>query len=354
MLTTYNYNATDWFDLQHLADAGTVVNTTTGTVNAYTGTPTTSDKMSATMKTYYDTELLENARAQYFYAQFGRKQALPAHHGRTVEWRKFDTLPNADVLTEGVIPEGKTLGMSHITVPITQYGMYVAITDVLDLHALDNIKQEAVEELGASLGNTQDILARDTLMTGTNVMYADIVDEDGTVTPVTSRATLTENAKLTPRVINKAVTALKKAKAPTINGKYVAIVHPSVVEDLRNSSEWLEAHKYAAPGEIFNGEIGQLHGVRFIESVNAKVVEGGADDGVVYQTIVLGKDAYGIIDPEGGAAEMIIKSAAEIGGPLQQFGTCGYKTESALKILYEDRMIRIESGSSYSNVDEAN
>ena len=44
------------YDLQLFADAGNVVNTTTGTVNAYTGAATTTDAMSPSMKVFYDEE----------------------------------------------------------------------------------------------------------------------------------------------------------------------------------------------------------------------------------------------------------------------------------------------------------
>ena len=50
-------------DLQLFADAGTVTNTTTGHVNSYEGNPQATGAMSPTMKTWYETELLENARA---------------------------------------------------------------------------------------------------------------------------------------------------------------------------------------------------------------------------------------------------------------------------------------------------
>ena len=52
------------FSLQLFADAGTVVNTTGGTANAYTGETTPSAAMNPTLKTFYDTELLENARVE--------------------------------------------------------------------------------------------------------------------------------------------------------------------------------------------------------------------------------------------------------------------------------------------------
>ena len=76
--------------------------------------------------------------------------------------------------------------------------------------------------------------------------------------------------------------------------------------------------------------------------------------GAVYLSLFFGKDAYGEIDPDGGGMEMIIKDKSEAGGPLNQFSTLGYKFSTAFKILYEDRMVRVESCSDYSDVDEEN
>lgn len=341
--------------------AGTLVNATTQYINSDTGATTAFDstnKLSDTMKTYYDTELLENARSNLIFAQFGKKQPLPANKGRTMEWRKWNTLPNATTLTEGVIPSGQKMGMSAMTVALAQYGMFVAITDLLDLHAIDNVLLGATEELGASAGETMDTLIRNVLQTNTNVMYCDTIGEAGAkTTPTGHTGMAAANNRLTPDMVNKAVTWLKKNKAPMINGKYVAIIHPSVSYDLRSSDEWIEAHKYAATTEIFNGEIGELHGVRFVETTNAKVTErtvSGSAKTKVYTTIFLGKDAYGIVDPEGGGLEMIVKDKSEVGGPLEQYSTAGYKFEAATKILYPERMVLVESCSAYSGVDTAN
>ncbi len=340
--------------------AGTLVNATTTYVNSDTGATTAFDntnKLSDTMKTYYDTELLENARSNLIFAQFGKKQPLPANKGRTIEWRKWNTLPNADTLTEGVIPTGKKMGMSALTASLTQYGIFVDITDLLDLHAIDNVLLGATEELGASAGETMDVLIRNVLQANTNVMYCDTVTA-GAATAVTNYTGMSAgNNRLTPDMVNKAVTWLKKNKAPTINGKYVAVIHPSVSYDLRSSDEWIEAHKYAATTEIFNGEIGELHGVRFVETTNAKITErtlASSAKGMVYTTIFLGKDAYGIVDPEGGGLEMIVKDKSEVGGPLEQYSTAGYKFEEATKILYPERLVLVESCSAYSTVDSAN
>ena len=371
--------------LQLFADAGTVVNTlvnngTSNYTNAYTGDAVAANPSTNTLapelKTFYDTELLENARTEMFYAQFGRKQRLPKNGGTTIEWRKFNTFARASELKEGVIPTGQQFGSSSLTASISQYGTYTSITDKLEMRAYDNVILAATEEMGASAAATQETLIRNALLVGTNVMYCDNVDVNGVVlsTP-TSPATMGAGggssnsdgwALLTPTMVNKAVTKMKKDRVPRINGKYYAVIHPSVAYDLRQSKEWIEVHKYAATSEIFNGEIGELHGCRFIEDTFAPILGGSyiysgsttyknKSNGVTYATYFFGKDGFGIVDPEGGGLEMIIHDKDEIGGPLNQFSTIGYKFETnGATILYPERVLRVMSVSSYSATDEEN
>lgn len=371
--------------LQLFADAGTVVNTlvnngTSNYTNAYTGdavaaSPSTNT-LAPELTTFYDTELLENARTEMFYAQFGRKQRLPKNGGTTIEWRKFNTFDRASELKEGVIPTGQQFGSSSLTASISQYGTYTSITDKLEMRAYDNVILAATEEMGASAAATQETLIRNALLVGTNVMYCDNVDVNGNVlstptTPATMGAGGGSSnsdgwALLTPTMVNKAVTKMKKDRVPRINGKYYAVIHPSVAYDLRQSKEWIEVHKYAATSEIFNGEIGELHGCRFIEDTFAPILGGSyiysgsttyknKSDGVTYATYFFGKDGFGIVDPEGGGLEMIIHDKDEIGGPLNQFSTIGYKFETnGATILYPERVLRVMSVSSYSATDEEN
>ena len=355
------------FNLQMFAEAGTVVNATAHTVNAYTGETAAYDGngMSGELKTFYDTELLENARVEMFYAQFAKKQHLPANHGTTVEWRKWNTFAKAGQLQEGVIPTGQKFGMSTKTGSINQYGTYATVSDKLEMRAYDDVILGATEEMGASAAETQETLIRDALLVNGNVLYCDnITLATGEVTGATPvapgemEASATVMSVLTPKMIAKAVTKMKKDRVPTINGKYYAVVHPSVAHDLRNHKDWIEAHTSAAPEELFNGEIGELHGCRFIENTFAPILDGeyaNKAGGMTYATYFFGKDAFGIIDPEGGALEMIIKDKSQVGGPLNQFSTIGYKFETnGATILYPERVLRVMSCSSYSAIDVAN
>ncbi len=235
-------------DLQLFADAGTLVNAGGNYVNAYTGEKTAFPEgggMTASMKTFYDTELLENARPELIHTQFARKQVLPAGRGKTVEWRKWNTLEDAGALTEGVIPTGQKFGQSAVTQAVTQYGTYVSVSDQLELHAIDDVILGAAEELGASAWYDAGRWCATWSWPVRTCSTATRSARTARITAVTSRAGLDTTAKLTPDEVNKAVTLLKKLKAPKIDGKYVAIIHPSVAYDLRSSDAWVEAHKYA-------------------------------------------------------------------------------------------------------------
>ena len=459
ILRNYTYAfVVNLIGIQRFAEAGTLVNTTGGEVNAYTGESVNTGAMSVGMKTFYKTQMLENSRTEHYFAQFGKKQVLPENAGMTVEWRKWNTLPIADVLKEAVIPTSKRLGETAITASIRELGMYVTISKKAQVHHVDDIYMGAMEELGDSAGRTQDIAARNMLAEGTNVLYADKVVGEEYSEPQ-ARYELDENCRLTPDVVNQVYTIMRKNNVPTIDGKYVGIIHPSVQYDLRSSDEWLEAHRYASPEEIYNGEVGELHNIRFVVTPTApvwsgaplngetarhltctttytaadsngvptagaastykltiaetpsadlvgrychvydksaggyvntvKIVgvhegnkqlwldidlgitpaaddrlypgEGGAEafDGstgmAVYGCMFFGKDAYALIDPSGAGLEMIIKTPEQVGGPLSQFGTAGYKLSEGGRILYPERLLRVECCSKrYSSKDANN
>ena len=343
-----------------------VGNTNVSNQQTGSGANVTND-LTHGMKTYYDTELLENARNQHYFAQFGKKTALPKGRGKTVEWRKWDTIPaETGTLQEGVTPDGKKLGQTNVTASVAQYGDYAEISDVLELTYVDDVILGATEEFAAAGAETMDVVIRDAidsdLSSGQNVFYA----PKGNGSAVTARKDasgvtgIDATCLITPTLINKIVTTLKKNKTPKINGDYIAIIHPSVAMDLRESQGWLNAHQYAQPEEIYNGEIGKLHGVRFIESTNAKVW-GGSDsstnNGVaVYATYFFGKDAWGVVDPAGAGMEMIVKGRGSGGtaDPLDQRSTVGYKFSTAAKVLYPERIIRLESASSFGAADLTN
>jgi N4-gp56 family major capsid protein len=357
-----------FLDLQLFAEAGTVTNTSTGSVNSYTGVATTSQDLRPGFDghNYYNGTFLANARPYLIYGQLGKKEALPKNKSMTKEWHRWNKLAGLSQLTEGVIPEGQKLKETVLTGTIAQYGTYVTISDVLQMRSVDPVVQGATEELGAAASLSMEELTRTVLMANTNVLYGTVVKADGTVVgQATSRAdmvtklhaTAGNHCELDTTIINLGQTILQTALAPFYsNQEYVAVIHPMVTFDLREDPDWIDVHKYAAPNAIFNGEIGKLHGVRFVQSTVAPIieVESGNNTSKLALTMIFGKDAFGIIDPEGGSMQTIMHDKHEIGGPLDQFSTVGCKVETATKILYPERMITLVTSLSKADLVEAN
>ena len=317
---------------------------------------TTGNDLSPEMKTYYEKRLLDNAEPNLVHDQFADKYPIPKNGGKTIEFRKYSPLGKATTpITEGVTPNGNKLNVTAITATISQYGDWIQLSDLLDMTAIDNNVVQSTKLLGSQAGRTLDTVSREVLAGGTNVIYAPKVSS-GTESAVTSRAGLDATSKINVDVIYKAARALKTMNADKIGDSFVAIVHPDVSYDLMRCEEWVEVHKYAAPENIYQGEIGKIGGVRFVESTEAKIWTGdGCPSGLaVYGTIVVGAHAYGVTEIEGGGLQHIVKQLRYGDDPLNQRSSCGWKATRVAKRLVEEYMVRIESVSSFSATATAN
>ncbi len=256
--------------LQHFA-AGTAVQGTAGVSNNETGTVTpypAGDGLSAEMHTYYSDYLIDNAEPYLAHDLFAQKHLIP-RGAKTISFRKYDPLPKRTTpITEGVTPDGQNLRVSVVEATIAQYGGYVELTDLLLLSAVDNNLCMATKLLGAQAGRTLDTISREVLAGGTNVQYGE--------NAVSARHLLvggksTGNHYMTVDCIRRAVRFLKSQNAEKINGSYVAIIHPDVAYDLMSDPAWKYPNQYADATHIFEGEIGKIEGVRFIETGEAKI-----------------------------------------------------------------------------------
>lgn len=284
---------------------------------------TTDSGLSVENKTFYDMTLIDEAQANLVHDQFAQKRPIPKNGGKKIEFRKFASLPKAlTPLTEGVTPDGKKLSVTAIEAEVAQYGDYIVQSDVLELTSIDNTIVEATKILGRQAGLTLDTITRNVMQSGTNVYYCPKADGSA----VTSRAGLDDTCKLTVDVVNRVVALMKKNNAPKINGDYVAIIHPLVAYDLQSDERWIDAHKYAQPENIYTGELGKIGGVRFIESSEAKIYEGG-----VFGCLFLADGAYGVTEITGGGLQTIIKQLGSAGtsDPLDQRSTVGYTLAEA-------------------------
>ena len=268
MTNVINLNA----DLQ-LFGVGEKVHGTTGEINTTNGEVSeypAGEGLSPEMRTYYADYLIDNAEPALVHDRFAQKHKIPAGGGKSVQFRKYDPLPKlTDPIAEGITPTGQTINMGIVNATVAQYGGYVELTDLLLMTAIDNNLCMATKLLGSQAGRTLDTMSREVLVGGTNVQYGE--------GQVSARCQLQggkgdcDNHYLTVDAIRKAVRFLKNQNAEKIDGAFVAIIHPDCAYDLMSDPNWKYPHQYADPSAIFEGEIGRIEGVRFIESTEAKV-----------------------------------------------------------------------------------
>ena len=304
---------------------------------------TTSAGLSDEMKTYYSDYLIDNAMPKLVHDQFGQKHPIPKNGGKTIEFRKYSPLPKLTTpLEEGVTPDGQSLTMSVVEATVAQYGGYITLSDMLLLTAIDNNLVQATKLLGAQAGATLDTITREVMNGGTNVIYAGGKE---------ARQDLDSTSLLMVDDVKKAVRLLKNQNAEKINGSWAGIIHPDISYDLTNDPAWKDVKTYSDPSDIYEGEIGKLYGVRFVETTEAKIwAKAGADSRAVYSTLILGDNAYGVTEITGGGLQHIVKQLGSAGtaDALDQRATAGWKATKVAERLVENYMVRIESASTFN------
>lgn len=324
--------------------------------------------LSAEMKTFYEKRLIDLAEPKLVHGRFGDSYPIPQGSGKQIEFRKYSILGKAlTPLTEGVTPAGNSLTVTTITCPLKQYGDWIQMSDMLQLTAVDNNIVQATKLLGSQAGRTLDTITREVLNGGTNVQYAE-GQVDSRANLCGGSTTDSQNHYLTVDAVRRAVRYLKVMNAPKINGYYAGIIHPDCSYDLMSDPKWVNVKTYSDPDGIYEGEIGRIEGVRFVETSEAKVFTHAGKDyetgtttqGVttpkasardVYSTLILGADAYGVTEITGGGLQHIVKQLGSAGtaDPLDQRATAGWKATKVAERLVEAYMVRIETCSTFNS-----
>lgn len=295
--------------------------------------------LTAENKAFYDRVLLERMTPNLVYLKYGQRRSVPQNEGDTACFRRFECLqPATTALTEGTTPAGTSLTVTKVEATVQQYGDYVTISDKLSETGVDPVLTEAAEVLGDQAALTVDTLVRNAIVSGcTNRQYAG---------GATSASAITATGLLNSNEIKKAVRSLRKNNAhPMADGYYVGIVDPETAYDLQADSLWQDISKYNGGEAIMKGEIGRLHGVRFVRSSNVVIDETTNTNGALHETMILSKDAYGVpeLEASGCRPRIIVKNFGSAGSadPLDQRATAGWKVAMACAVLNPLGMVRI-------------
>lgn len=292
-------------------------------------------------QTFYDKVLLERLLPKLVFLEYGQKKSIPKREGATGNWRRYSSLaPATAPLVEGVTPQGDRLVVVPVSATVQGYGNFVYLTDLLDMAGIDPVATETVELMGENAAETLDIVVRDVVARGTNVYRVNgrgdrvLVQAGDIIDGATMRRA-------------RRIMARNNAKPVPGAGAYIGIVHPDVSYDIMGDPAWVNANQYAGSQKIFDGEIGKMHGVRYIESTHAPVFAGQGANGIdVYGTMILAANGYGVPDIAGSSKPKTIIKSLGSGGtsdPLEQRSSIAWKAYLAAVRLDELCILRVES-----------
>jgi N4-gp56 family major capsid protein len=280
---------------------------------------------------YYDRMLLKMLRNMQFpFAKYAIEKTLPRNFGDTINWRRFNRLayqtPADVLLEEGVSPDGQTVSGSERIAVIQQYGAVMFFTDVLDLIQLDRIRQEYTVELGYQAKEVLDRIVRDVLVAEGSVYYAGGVATTTALLAATPVVPLIDDfRKITLGMKREFVNGVRGTQ-----GKYVALIAPEVMFKLFDDDRTQTYMDFGNTNAMFkDGMIIDMFGIRFEEVIDAPkvTVEVSNVDVEVYDSIVLGEEAYAVTKLEGAGIRVITKGLGSSGtnDPLDQRQSIGWK-----------------------------
>lgn len=236
---------------------------------------------------YLASKLIENTLLKLVCTSICDPVELDKGKGLTANFVRYRRM-NVPVatLTEGVDPASSTFSLDTVTVVPDQWGDILEVTDVAELTAKHPLVTQMLDLLSDNAQRVIDREVQIVWLAGTNVQFGDgTVATRRTVTPA---LTLNVAALLRARVnlvdggapprtgpssqgpVNNARVA--KAAEPSMytqGGAYVAICGPHVTASLFNESAvggWTDVHKYNHAVMLYNYEVGQWLGFRFVES----------------------------------------------------------------------------------------
>lgn len=260
------------------------------------------------LRQVYSKEIEFKAMPILRFLQFAKqKTELGVEPGLSISMMTYNNLKTGGKLTEGVRMTTQALSSSLKQITVGERGNAVSVSELALKTSFTDILADATTLLGRDMGLTLDLELRDTVIGGvTNTIYG---RAGKTAAKIASRKEITADNILSVATIKDAVEILATANAPKFEGNYyVAFVHPHQSRTLRDDTDWVEASKYGAPEQLFNGEIGRIDDVRFIETTIMPNGSAAQDDPAfvaeltattseavvdVYQAVLFGEDTYG-------------------------------------------------------------
>jgi N4-gp56 family major capsid protein len=237
-------------------------------------------------------------------------------------------------MTEGSNPSAVALSATNVTATVGEYGSYTQTSKLLRLTAIDPKMKGAVEVMAQNAGESIDELVRNELDNGT----VQFTGGKSLISDIAASDVLGEDE------IRKAVRTLKVNKAMRYpDGYFLGKVNPYTSYDIMGETVWVNAHTYKDGSNLYRGELGKLHGVRFIETTNPKSTSSTV---TVYHNYIHGAEAFGITQLSGDEKKIYVKVPGphSTDNPVDRFSTLGWAVTFVPKVLDANWIMVVKSG----------
>lgn len=314
----------------------------------------TTTSLSQEMMTYLDKDFLEKSLQLNPHRVGFKLKNHTQNSGKTINWTRQDIPSTSGVttpLTEGTTPTAIDLTDNTVAATLAVYGRHTVVTDLLNWTSIDEAASEKKDTMAVHASNVADTLAREVMYTGSTVQYA---------AGRASLAAVTAADVLTSTETKKAARTLKKNNAQTFeDGYFLGKIGPDTSYDLMSDTTWVNAHTYKDGDNLYQGEVGKLFQVRYIECSSNQKSE--ASTVTVYSNFIHGKNAFGAVNLQGAPKasttnarggrnmQLIVKQDSnnnDTSNPLNLYFTIGWKFVDALATLNSTWAVNIKSAAS--------
>ena len=244
-------------------------------------------------------------------------------------------------ITEGTNPTSVTWGATSFATGPAQYGILVAVSDLLVRNSAIEVIDNATKEVRNSLARIVDTIIQTVVNAGSNgVIYAG---------GKTTRAGLAAGDLITQANMVTAVSRLRSSNAaglkPMDGGYYVAMIHPAVASDLMSNSatgSYIDVGRYTSVDDLKAGKLGGFRGVRYMETAWQNYFNSTV---AVSPTTLIGQESFGwgyFQEPQA-----ILTTTPDSNNPLNLYSSIGGKVTLGVTLFNDTlgapRVVRVES-----------
>ena len=297
--------------------------------------------------------MIKLEKSNFVFSQLGNEVTIPLHEGtKTFTARRYNHLPydkdGKHKLTEGVAPTALKPEAHKVSGVVNQYGVVMEETDVAaDVH-FDNIKNIYQPELAR---HASEVRERNIIDSFTDASEYFVGVGNTTVDNIDASDVVTFKDF---RTVALSMTNYNRRGHRKYNGKFVAVMHPNVMNDLLDDP--VLVNKLLVPGNE-NGPIKQgtlakymAYGMYFTDSLICPV-KANTGSVNVYTSYVLVQDPYMIISLGSSNVKFFDTGfTADKADPLAQKATFGYKMWTGAKVTDPMAITRVYSASGYDVV----